>query len=165
MKERKKIKFRTSEYDSKLEGTTFNPYEDELKYDKEKDCLVKVGTIDTKAKINSFGDCALDKVLDKYLDLSKPLKQVSIPKEWNQDPDKILERVDYDLADLGSMMANVDKLKVKYGLNPTLSYNEVVSLLNNKSVELKKSIEEQILVKKKEINDKEVIGNEEKKTE
>ena len=154
----KQLKFRKNEFFSRPPVKKFSEYEDEYKLcedpdSKDYDKLVKVGTINIQEEIQSYEDCALDKILDKYLD---QVDDFSV----EVDKDVVYENTVPDLADLGAEYSRVDELKEKYGLDDSLGYDEVISVLKAKKVEL-----DSALLKAQDKLDKEKKNNEKTQNE
>lgn len=148
---RKKIKFRVNEFYERAPVPVFTEEEDEFQLDEENDCLVKVGVINLQEKIQSNEDCALDKILDKYLD-TDDARELSKIKAAPIDPNLVHENYRPDLADLGAEYERVENLKEKYGLDPYLSYEETLKALQGKKKDLDAYILK--LEKEKEIEKK-----------
>ncbi len=95
-----------------------------------------VGQIDIQQKIQSFENCALNKILDKFLDLDQYLGRPNMTQS-----DQIYEAVNYDLADLAEIYEKAEDYKQIFGLDWNLSPNEVFDWLRKNSDQLKHKIE------------------------
>lgn len=99
--------------------------------DSKSDCLVETGYKDIQKEIDSHQDCALDNMLEKFLD---PIQNSNI-----QYVDGITEVANIDLIDLADMSNDKEELAVKYGLNKDASLNDIYEAI--KKVLTKKSEE------------------------
>lgn len=95
-----------------------------------------VGQIDIQAKIQSFENCALNKILDKFLDLDQYLGRPNMTPS-----DQIYEAVNYDLADLAEIYEKAEDYKQIFGLDWNLSANEVFDWLGKNSDQLKHKLD------------------------
>lgn len=140
-----KTSYYTQSFDSK-----------ELEYKLSKDglSLEVVGEIDVQEKIQSFSSCALDKILDKFLDVSNYVNPNA------KITDEVFDYTDLksDLADLGDLYDKAEFYKEQFGLPLEYSANEVYKWLNSKSHELGYTIENLL-------KEKGVMNNETKKIE
>ena len=160
-----KVKFRVDHVFERPKVPVFDRYEDEFKLDKEADMLVKVGKIDTQELIESSMDCALTRILDKYMpeQVDKLVNSHVINVEGTH------ERVNSDLADLGAEYERVEQLKHKYALDESLSYFDTLSKLKDLQLEVgdtikrleSKNIQHIANIEKKN-NNLEVVNNETK---
>lgn len=134
---------------------SFNSKELEYKLSKDGLSLEVVGEIDVQEKIQSFSSCALDKILDKFLDVSNYVNPNA------KITDEIFDYTDLksDLADLGDLYDKAEFYKEQFDLPLEYSANEVYKWLDSKSQELGFTIEN--LLKDK----KGVMNNETKKIE
>lgn len=132
----------------------FSSKEPEYKLSKDGLSLEVVGEIDVQEKIQSFSSCALDKILDKFLDVSNYV----VPNA--KITDEVFDYTDLksDLADLGDLYDKAEFYKEQFDLPLEYSANEVYKWLNSKSQELGFNIE-------KLLKEKGVINNETKKIE
>lgn len=148
-----KIKYRTCEYDTKDSSQKFDYIINDYAYDNAKDCLVVVGTIDIQEKIQSNADCALDKILDKFIlhdNIDNHVVQLVNDEAYD------CSNIDFDLSELGKAYEQLDILKEKYNVPANYSsVRDVVSYLNKV----------QSLYSEKIKNKKEVIKNENEKKE
>lgn len=133
---------------------SFNSKESEYKLSKDGLSLEVVGEIDVQEKIQSFSSCALDKILDKFLDISNYVNPNA------KITDEVFDYTDLksDLADLGDLYDKAEFYKEQFGLPLEYSANEVYKWLDSKSHELGYTIEN--LLKQKG-----VMNNETKKIE
>jgi hypothetical protein len=144
-----------SDVKSSFYTQSFISKEPEYKLSKDGLSLEVVGEIDVQEKIQSFSSCALDKILDKFLDVSNYV---------NPNATIVDEVFDYtdlksDLADLGDLYDKAEFYKEQFGLPLEFSANEVYSWLNSKSRELGYTIEN--LLKQKGVMKDETKENEE----
>lgn len=95
-----------------------------------------VGQIDLQQKIQSFENCALNKILDKFLDLDQYLGRPNMTPS-----DQIYEAVNYDLADLAEIYEKAEDYKQIFGLDWNLSPNQVFDWLGKNSDQLKQKID------------------------
>ena len=150
-----KLKYRKNEFFERPAVPEFSEYEDELEYDEENDTLVVVGRINCQERIQSSADCALNKILDKYL----PEQIVQSLKDKNPigvDNEHVFERAPApDLADLGAEYERLEELKEKYNLDPALDYDKVLPELRKRKVNLDNFIHEAEEASKKSVNVKE----------
>lgn len=148
-----KIKYRTCEYDTKDIAQKFEYIINDYAYDNAKDCLVVVGTIDIQEKIQSNADCALDKILDKFIlhdNIDNHVVQLVNDEAYD------CSNIDFDLSELGKAYEQLDILKEKYNVPANYSsVRDVVSYLNKV----------QSLYSEKIKNKKEVLKNENEKKE
>lgn len=133
---------------------SFNSKELEYKLSKDGLSLEVVGEIDVQEKIQSFSSCALDKILDKFLDVSNYVNPNA------KITDEVFDYTDLksDLADLGDLYDKAEFYKEQFDLPLEYSANEVYKWLDSKSQELGFTIEN--LLSKKG-----VMNNETKKIE
>lgn len=148
------MKYRNENYkpDSKCYSQTFSDLENDYLFDKESKTLVKVGQINIQEKIQSNEGCALDKILDKFIDFG--VVDSGLLNNGVRKPR-------LDLAQLGEIYSQADYYKSKYGLDETLTPEEVFKSV----IELEKSNKSNIdtLVKKENIIKEEVKTDETKK--
>lgn len=145
-----------SDVKSSFYTQSFISKEPEYKLSKDGLSLEVVGEIDVQEKIQSFSSCSLDKILDKFLDVSNSI---------NSNATIVDEVFDYtdlksDLADLGDLYDKAEFYKEQFGLPLEYSANEVYKWLNSKSHELGYTIEN--LLKEKGVMKDETKKNEEK---
>lgn len=81
------------------------------------DRIVENGFKDVQKEIDSFKECALDHMLDKFLD---PIKNQNV-----QLVDGVAEVAHVDLIDLSDMAQQKETLAVKYGLSKDCSLNDI----------------------------------------
>lgn len=119
----------------KRERQKFSEFEKDYILDNEKKCLVETGKTNVQEKIQSHADCALDKVLDTFLD---PRFNGQVPVFSTDflnvvDAPVLQSKLDAQLE----AYAYFESLKQKYGLDPTLTYKEVISKLNGSNDKMK----------------------------
>lgn len=88
--------------------------------------LVQVGEINIYEKIQSNSNCALDKILDKFLE--PEYEDMSIKT------DQVMEIKHYDLIDLAELLEDNQVIKSKLKLSDNMSIRDVINLLKSKSV-------------------------------
>lgn len=130
----KKIIYRTNEFFERDKPQEFSEYEDdyELCEDSESpnyDKVIVVGKTNIQEKIQSSENCALNKILDKYLD-QLPNMAIEV------DNSETFENYKPDLADLGAEYSRVEELKEKYGLDDSLGYEETIEELQRRKASL-----------------------------
>lgn len=149
------MKYRNESYkpDSKTYSQNFSEFEDDYLLDKETKTLIKVGEINIQEKIQSNEGCALDKILDKFIDFG--IVDTGILNNGVRKPR-------LDLAQLGEIYSQADYYKSKYNLDEKMSPEDVFNYV----IELEKSNQKNIenLVKKDTISKEEVKTDETKKT-
>ena len=121
---------------------------EEWKYNEFKKCPELVDTYDMQDLLNSYEDCALAHIVDKYLAGELVFQQPNIVAE----SDEVLEvnRAKSVLDEIQELKESVDVLRKKYNLSDTLSANDVCDFVIKKN-------------SKKNIAEKEVSNNETKK--
>ena len=123
-----KIKYRTCEYDSDS-AQTFDYIRPEYKLDSSKGVLVKVGDINVYELIQSNADCALDKILDKFLmrdNIDNHVVQLVDDKPYE------CANINVDLSDLGLAYEKMDALRDKYNVPANYtSFNDIMSYLQS----------------------------------
>lgn len=148
------MKYRNENYKPILKeySQTFTEYEDDYLFDKESKKLIKVGQINIQEKIQSNEGCALDKILDKFIDFG--VVDTGILNNGVRKPR-------LDLAQLGEIYSQADYYKSKYGLDDNMTPEDVFKTV----IELEKSNKTNIesLVKKENISKEEVKTDETKK--
>ena len=161
-----KIVYRTCEYDTNLITQTFDYIRPEYKLDSSKDILVKVGDINVYDLIQSNADCALDKILDKFLmrdNIDNHVIQLVDDKPYE------CANINVDLSDLGSAYEKMDALKDKYNIPANYSsFGDIVNYLQS----IKNEVDKRAIQLEQEKSQKEnfykkgikVNENEEKKT-
>lgn len=159
-----KIVYRVAEYDSDS-AQTFNYIRPEYKLDSSKGCLVKVGDINIYELIQSNADCALDKILDKFLmrdNIDNHVVQLVDDKPYE------CASINTDLSDLGDAYEKMSKLRDTYNIPANYtSFNDIMNYLQS----IKNEVDKRALQLEKEKVQKENFykggiknANEEKKT-
>lgn len=124
-----KIKYRTCEYDTKDNAQKFDYIRPEYKLDCSKDILVKTGDINVYELIQSNADCALDKVLDKFLmrdNIDNHVVQLVDDKPYE------CANINLDLSDLGSAYEKMDSLREKYNVPANYtSFGDIANYLQS----------------------------------
>lgn len=160
-----KIKYRTCEYDCDS-AQTFDYIRPEYKLDSSKDILVKTGDINVYELIQSNADCALDKILDKFLmrdNIDNHVIQLVDDKPYE------CANINVDLSDLGSAYEKMDALRDRYNIPANYSsFGDIVNYLQSiknevdkRTIELEKDRLQKENFYKKGIKENE---NEKKKT-
>lgn len=123
-----KIVYRVAEYDSNS-AQTFDYIRPEYKLDSSKDILVKIGDINVYELIQSNADCALDKVLDKFLmrdNIDNHVIQLVEDKPYE------CANINVDLSDLGSAYEKMDALRDRYNIPANYSsFGDIVNYLQS----------------------------------
>ncbi len=123
-----KIVYRVAEYDTNS-AQTFDYIRPEYKLDSSKDILVKVGDINVYDLIQSNVDCALDKILDKFLmrdNIDNHVIQLVSDKPYE------CANINVDLSDLGSAYEKMDALREKYNIPANYSsFGDIVNYLQS----------------------------------
>lgn len=159
-----KIVYRTCEYNTDLITQTFDYIRPEYKLDSSKDVLVKVGDINVYELIQSNADCALDKILDKFLmrdNIDNHVVQLVDDKPYE------CANINVDLSDLGSAYEKMDALREKYNVPANYtSFGDIVNYLQSIKNEVdKRAIQlQQEKAQKENFYKKGIKENEEKKT-
>lgn len=106
--------------------------------DEKNHILVETGFKDLVKEINSYADCALDKMLDKFLESS-----FEFQNQYEIHDDGSVRDLTFnnDLASLGDVYEQVDLLKEKYGLDVNMSINDVYKFIEMKKAQIKQKIE------------------------
>lgn len=130
---------------------TFSNFETDYILDQEKKELVEVGKINLQEKIQSNASCALDKILDKFLDINSinNMQHIEFSDEVIDAPLK-----QSNLDEVAYAKNQILDLKHKYGVDDSVSDSEVIKLLNNKLEELNKQIEQLNIMKGNENDEK-----------
>ena len=102
--------------------------------------LVETGVRDVQAEIESHRECALDVMLDKFLDptAQRPYQLV----------DGITDVHAIDLIDLSDIAVKKEELCIKYGLSPNASLFEIQDVITAKIKESEAKINEKNEIKK-----------------
>lgn len=114
---------------------TIDEVVDELAYDESINDLVVVGKINLQEKIQSFGDCALDKILDKFLG--------SLPPDQQADSFPVVDGVATDISgddvllSFGDFLDDIELYRSKFDLSQELSYSDVLNKIGDYSKDLK----------------------------
>lgn len=123
-----KIVYRVAEYDSDS-AQTFDYIRPEYKLDSSKDALVKTGDINVYELIQSNADCALDKILDKFLmrdNIDNHVIQLVDDKPYE------CANINVDLSDLGSAYEKMDALRDRYNIPANYSsFGDIVNYLQS----------------------------------
>lgn len=123
-----KIVYRTCEYDCDS-AQTFDYIRPEYKLDSSKDILVKTGDINVYELIQSNADCALDKILDKFLmrdNIDNHVIQLVDDKPYE------CANINVDLSDLGSAYEKMDSLRDRYNIPANYtSFGDIVNYLQS----------------------------------
>lgn len=134
-----KIKFKTTNDTFLNKSQSFNKYEDELSFDNEKKCVVKVGLINKQEELNSFKSSCLSDILDKFLYGEIPLENAIQPLVHKN------VRGDEELSKIAPILAYKDELVEKYNIDVSIydtpdkvfKYVEKLSQDNAKSLDEK----------------------------
>lgn len=130
-----KIVYRVAEYDTNS-AQTFDYIRPEYKLDSSKDILVKTGDINVYELIQSNADCALDKILDKFLmrdNIDNHVIQLVDDKPYE------CANINVDLSDLGSAYEKMDTLRERYNIPANYtSFGDIVNYLQSIKIEVDK---------------------------
>lgn len=127
------MKFRKSDYlekDPRLNDSlypVFSPYEKEWKWDEKQQQLVDVGLVNTQELVQSFENCALSKIFDKFVtdnDVRLALGIETIP-EFTDDEPVDASSFKLDLASVGNVMDLAEDFRERYGLSYDMPYGKV----------------------------------------
>lgn len=153
------IVYRTNEFDCVKEKKpqSFTKYTHDYQLDKATDELVEVGLVNDQEVIQSYEDCSLNHILDKYVKMggdSSKLKPIGYDTKAPILDCTQTMNLKSDLDKLSYIYQQAEEFKEKYSLNKDLSPTEVfkqVGEINNiYSKHLKKKVEAKKDVKKKE---------------
>jgi len=154
----KKLIAEKEENESKFKGVSFSSLVPKYAYDKDTDSLKIIGKIDTYEEIQSNKDCAIDRILNKFLDLGGDENQffnvvadITVPV---QDAPDISLKDDLEL--LMKSKASLGELRNKYGVSDNVSDVEFMKFLNIKLQEVSNLIKNKSEVKDEKIQIKEV---------
>lgn len=115
---------------------TFEHTKPEYALDKNTGELIQVGTIDIDALIQSSVDCALDRILDKFGCLPENMKA---PASTPSDSVNIIDTRD-EFAELDGFFDDVSALRDRYGLDQSMSIQDVFKTLDDRKNNLSKQI-------------------------
>lgn len=120
---------------------TFNPLVDEWSWSEKENQLVVSGQYDSQALVQSFENCALSKIFDKFIDDNEVRRVLGIEQvaEFTDDEPLDAESFKRDLVDLGEVMDMAECFRERYGLSPDMSYGQVFEFVQKNA---KKSLEE-----------------------
>lgn len=110
----------------------------EYEFSEKEGTVVQVGEKDMQEYIQSFEDCALDKVLDKFLS-----GQIPLPTHLGATATDVV--ADYDISsdyllEYGKLIDEANKLRVKYKLSENLDVKSVFEEVEKICLENQKSI-------------------------
>lgn len=109
-------------------------------------CLVKQGKINVYEKIQSNADCALDVILNKFLDLG-----MDVPNVYNISVDNDAEVIDSCIDDkdklyvVSQYKAHMDELRTKYNVPDGVSDEVFINALNKQVLDKQKELEEKMI--------------------
>lgn len=139
------------EYSVKSRGRVkqkFNNIEYQYKYDKDKDCLIKLDSVvDLQELVNSYRETALDKILEKFIGDNEFSKYNIISS--NEVNDYVYKP---DLTELGELNEIFEEIRVKVG--KPLTNAEILAILSQNSNEINNIIEEEKVYEESEIEEK-----------
>lgn len=100
--------------------------------------LVETGFRDIQKEIDSYADCALNKMLDKFLNVED-----KISEQFNVvDTDEVVETANnFDLADLGEALEVAEIYREKYGLPLSSTPHEIFAYIKQKEKDVNSKIE------------------------
>jgi hypothetical protein len=110
----------------------------EYEFSEKENTVVQVGEKDMQEYIQSFEDCALDRVLDKFLS-----GQISLPSHLTATPTDVV--ADYDISsdyilEYGKLIDEANNLREKYKLSDDLDVKSVFEEVEKICLENQKSI-------------------------
>lgn len=110
----------------------------EYEFSEKENTVVQVGEKDMQEYIQSFEDCALDKVLDKFLS-----GQIPLPTHVGATPTDVV--ADYDISsdyilEYGKLIDEANNLREKYKLSDDLDVKSVFEEVEKICLENQKSI-------------------------
>lgn len=121
---------------------SFNSLEKTYQFNSKINKLIEVGFRDVQEEINSHRECALDIMLDKFLDPTA------------QRPFQLVEGITdvhaIDLIDLSDIAVKKEELCLKYGLSPNASLFEIQDVITQKIKESEDKINEKNEIEKKD---------------
>lgn len=150
---KKMIEYRTEKTLKTSKGQTFERFKPVYRLNKSTNELEKTDeVIDIQEIVNSQLSTCLDAILDKFLPFSDVSEEIVELDNFNDNLDKMQE---------ASMIA--ESYRQKYGLSETLTQGEIFKEVQNRKLNLEKSIKE-VQSKNEALSEfrKEVLENEEK---
>lgn len=110
----------------------------EYEFSEKENTVVQVGSKDMQEYIQSFEDCALDRVLDKFLS-----GQIPLPSHLTATPTDVV--ADYDISsdyilEYGKLIDEANNLREKYKLSDDLDVKSVFEEVEKICLENQKSI-------------------------
>lgn len=164
--EAKKIELQMSEGASwRNSAKEFSAEVDAFILDEENKCLVKQGKINVYEKIQSNADCALDVILNKFLDLG-----MDVPNVYNITVDNDAEIIDSCIDDKDKLYVvsqykeKINELRIKYNVPDGISDSVFIDALNKQVQEKQAELEKRVLEETEKLNggktDEEIQTNE-----
>lgn len=149
----KSMIYRTGNGDLPVEkGQEFNPMVDEYKYSEELGCAVKVGKRNQQEYIDSFADCELRLVLDKFLSSDDVYKT---PLVDDDDSGKVMdgtERYRDDLIAYGAVMEQAEAYREQFNLPQSATLKEIFMKVAEQNETYKAYIQSKIKPKTDEVD-------------
>lgn len=97
-------------------------------------------------EIQSYGDCALDKVLDKFLPEERKSLFTRPKPVFDSDAD---EDVRLDLTEIGEIISEVQEMAPRYGLTDKASVYEIQSAIFKKHRQTQEEKEKEVMESEK----------------
>lgn len=110
---------------------------------KKTNSLIESGVRDVQEEIDSHKECALDIMLDKFLDPVSTQAPVTLV-------DGVADTKAYDLIDLSDLAIKKEELCLKYGLSPNSSLEQIQDVITKKIKESEVNLDETIEIKKED---------------
>lgn len=133
------MKFKTIHDYKSAPPQRFLPYSPEWKYSENQGMPVKVGTKDDQAFIQSYEDCALSKIFDKFLPEDFDEFAANFGKKIEVDltsPAVLAEEARADLDYIAEVANGIDELREAYGISDDLPRAAVLEEAQKRAKEI-----------------------------
>lgn len=147
------MKYVIKEHDTLFEGQVFSTLEDEFVYDVKENTLKIVGKKDIQEYIQSFQECALDKILERFLGLPDDKLVPLCESEIDSIVDIPLTKDDVMLS-YSQFLEDCESYKKQLGLDEMMTADEVIKYLNSVSTNLKDVLEKKVKESEEKENEK-----------
>lgn len=143
-----KVKFRTAYDDVRYnKPTSFDEVVDEWKYSSELGYPVVVGKVNLQEQIQQYADCALDKVLKKFLteeEIPQYLGELGRVAQYVDAPEGVVEeQPNYDdMLTLANLYEKAEVYRAQFGLPDSLTVSEIYKVVGEYAGKLGKSLNE-----------------------
>lgn len=127
------MKYRTESSDRPTFAQTFDELIDEWKFSEVEGKPVIAGQINTQKMIQQYGDCALSKILDRFLPEERETllgKKVVFDDSIVDERGKLLQT---DLDDLTEIIDMAEDMRERYGLSETMPIGQVFQTVQNRA--------------------------------